>query len=434
MIELIHIFLIHKHFTEIILMLLFILMIIILIIIIGLVVRYIYVQAHILSSREFRKTAEKKSAKIRIKNPEITCDYCGCVINTAKEKKCPNCGAVYGDDKELKDRYKVDEVAIEKMANVAAQEAVSKAHKRGLETLKHLRIAIIAFVVALILIEVYFITADRKVSSNTTIYRYDEDVKNNDYSEYTLIDSPEVTILEQDGVTLKLNSVYADTTNGKNNNLYSYRVGFVLKNKRRNPVTLYLKCVGINGRAKSRDYIYIGSHFKDHSEVTFYENVYGEWFDSIDEIVVGECSLSDENGKIYENNKMKTFKLNDKGYTVITDDKDMGSVIFENEEIRIRCLEQNDRHRNYDLWIENLSENNYYINASDMKVDGMVVDSYILYKAGIPAGYTLHHDSVNGLGELFDNRAGDAKVEVSFSFSDPVDPSNDFSTGYITFQ
>ena len=163
MIELIHIFLIHKHFTEIILMLLFILMIIILIIIIGLVVRYIYVQAHILSSREFRKTAEKKSAKIRIKNPEITCDYCGCVINTAKEKKCPNCGAVYGDDKELKDRYKVDEVAIEKMANVAAQEAVSKAHKRGLETLKHLRIAIIAFVVALILIGVYFITADRKV-------------------------------------------------------------------------------------------------------------------------------------------------------------------------------------------------------------------------------------------------------------------------------
>ncbi len=69
-----------------------------------------------------------------------------------------------------------------------------------------------------------------------------------------------------------------------------------------------------------------------------------------------------------------------------------------------------------------------------MKVDGEVNDSYILYDAGLPAGYTLHHDSVYGFGEEYKERAGDAAVEVSFSFSDTEDPRNDFSTGYITLK
>ena len=413
-------------------MLLKVAMIIILIVIVFLVIKYVYVQAKILSSREFRKTAEKKSAAMQVYNPEITCDYCGYIINTAKEKKCPNCGAVYGGDQELKKRYQVDAAAIEEMADVAANDAILRAHKKGLETLRHIRIAIIALAGVFVLMIVFSAIADRVLSSSTYRYRVNEELKDNDYTDYTLVDSPELTILDRDDVELRLMSIYADTDNGKyNNSSYSYRVGFSLINKRTDPIHLSLKCVGINGRSRSRDYIYIYSHFKGDSEVLFYENVYGEWFDSIDEMVFGEFSLSDDNGKLFEDKSMKTFKINDDGYTVITDDIDKGNVVFENDKVRIRSLIKEDRDRGYDLWIENLSKNDYYIDASDMKIDGKVNDSYILYDAGLPAGYTLHHDSVFAPGEEFGKRASDAKVEMSFSFADPVEPKNDFSTGYI---
>ncbi|MCR5417335.1 MAG: hypothetical protein K6E84_00275 [Lachnospiraceae bacterium] len=416
-------------------MLLVIAMIILLIVIIALIIKYVYVQAHILSSKEFRKTAEKKSVKMRVKNTEITCDYCGGVIDTAKDKRCPNCAAVYGEDAEFKNRFKVDEKAVEKMANTAANDAVAKAHQKGLETLKQLRVAIIVLVCIFALMVVCAVFTDRSTPSYTHKYRGNEELKHNSYSEYTLIDSPEVTILDRDGVTLRLMKVYADTDNGTYGRpSYSYRVAFSLVNTRKEPVTLTLKCVGVNGRCKSRDYIYIYSHFDKNSDVVFYENVYGEWFESIDEIVIGECCLRDDNEELYKKSTMETFKLTDKGYAVITDDQDLGSVIFENDAIRIRSQKQEDGDGRYDVWIENLSENNYYIDASDMKVDGEVNDSYILYDAGLPAGYTLHHDSVYGLGEEYKERAGDAAVEVSFSFSDTEDPRNDFSTGYITLK
>ncbi len=409
-------------------------MVILVIIIISLIIRYVYVQANILSSKEFRKTAEKKSAKMRIKNPQITCDYCGCIINTDKEKKCPNCGAVYGDDKELKQRYKVDEAAVEKMADAAAKDAVSRAHKEGLETLKHIRIAIIVLLVVFVLMVVYSEIMDRRTSTytNTSKYRGNEVVKDYNYKEYTLIDSPDVTVFDQDGVTVRIVSIYADTTNGEYNDQdYSYRVGFTLKNKRKEPVRFTLKCVGINGRCKYRDYIYTSSEFRGNSEVTYYESVYGEWFDSIDEMVIGEVGLRNEEGDIYEKTSMETFKLNDEGYTVITKDKDKGSVIFENDKIRIRSIEKENSEYGYELWIDNISEKNYYIDDTNMKIDGEACNSYVLYNSGLPAGYTLHHDSVNGLGDEFRKRSADSKVEVSFSLSDPVDPSNDFSTGYI---
>ncbi len=409
-------------------------MVILVIIIISLIIRYVYVQANILSSKEFRKTAEKKSAKMRIKNPQITCDYCGCIINTDKEKKCPNCGAVYGDDKELKHRYKVDEAAVEKMADAAAKDAVSRAHKEGLETLKHIRIAIIVLLVVFVLMVVYSEIMDRRTSTytNTSKYRGNEVVKDYNYKEYTLIDSPDVTVFDQDGVTVRIVSIYADTTNGEYNDQdYSYRVGFTLKNKRKEPVRFTLKCVGINGRCKYRDYIYTSSEFRGNSEVTYYESVYGEWFDSIDEMVIGEVGRRNEEGDNYEKTSMETFKLNDEGYTVITKDKDKGSVIFANDKIRIRSIEKENSEYGYELWIDNISEKNYYIDDTNMKIDGEACNSYVLYNSGLPAGYTLHHDSVNGLGDEFRKRSADSKVEVSFSLSDPVDPSNDFSTGYI---
>ena len=415
-----------------------VIMIIIAIAIIALIVRYLYVQAHILSSKEFRKTAEKQTFKMRAKSTEITCDFCGCVINTAKEKRCPNCGAVYGEDKELKERFQVDEKAVEKKADAAAKEAVEKAHAEGLEVLKHIRIAIIALVGVFVLMIIYAgIFYSSPSSSYAGKFRENEKLQDNDYTEYTLISEPNVTIFDKEGVTMRLVSVYADDDNAiLTDGMRHYRLGISLVNTRKEPVTLYYKIVGINGRCKSRQLVYIGSHFKAGAKVLFYENVYGEYFDSIDEIAVGEKTLYIlDQGELYKSDVIEKIKVSDEDYPVITDDADTGTVIFENDKIRIRCLEKEKRDRGYDVWIENLSDHDYYVDTSDMMIDGKTpASSYILYDNGLPAGYTLHHDNVYCRGEDFEKRAEDSQVELSFSFSDLVDPSNDFSTGFVTLK
>ncbi len=409
------------------------------IIIIALIVRYLYVQAHILSSKEFRKTAERQSLKIRAKDPKITCNYCGCIINTAKEKRCPNCGAVYGDDEEIKQRFDVDEAAVEKKAAAAADDAVARAHEKALESLRYIKIAIIALVCVFIVTCIYAAFSIRKSPSPTFAHHYqeDEELQDSSYTEYVLLDSPELVIFDKDGVTLKLMNVYADSRNGEHESgSRKFRIAFSLVNTRNEDIRFSLKCEGVNGRSNSRDMFYISNAMRKGADVHFYENIYGEWIDSVDEIVIGTRSLMGEtSGTIYESEEMEVFDLTGKDYTPITADADMGSVIFENDNIRIRSLAKEKTDRGYDVWIENLSDHNYYIKTSDFKVDGAVPgSSYVLYDSGLPAGYTLHHDSVMCLGDTFANRSADAVVELSFSFSDPEDPSNDFSTGYITLE
>ena len=409
----------------------------IIIAIIVLTVRYLYYQAHILSSKEFRKTAERQTFWAKKKDPKITCDYCGFLINTATEKKCPNCGAVYGNDAEITDRFNVDEDAVEKKANAAADDAVQRAHEKALESLRHIKIAIIALVCVFVITGIYAAVSYNTPSYSSHRYRGNEKLNDTSYTEYTLLDSPEVTIFDEEGVTLRVMKVYADNDNGKyNKESRKYRIAFSLVNTREEPIRLSLKCEGVNGRCRSRDSFYISGYFKAGSDVLFYENIYGEWYDSVDEIVIGERTLVTEEGAdLYESMEMETFRLNDEGYSVITNDADMGSVIFENNSIRIRSLEKENRDRGYDIWIENRSDNDFYVDTSDFKLDGTIPgSSYILYRSGLPAHYTLHHDSVYCPGEKFENRAIDAKVEISFSFSDPEDPSNDFSTGYISLK
>ena len=87
---------------------------------------------------------------------------------------------------------------------------------------------------------------------------------------YRLVDEPDVTVLDQGGVTLRITSVYAFTLEGEpEDSPVGYRVGFSLVSKREKPVHLFLRCVGINGRCDSMDYIHIYSEFDKKAEVTF---------------------------------------------------------------------------------------------------------------------------------------------------------------------
>ena len=58
---------------------------------------------------DFESAAVDKARDLKHDDAVISCDYCGAKIDTNLLKKCPQCGALYDDDREWKDHL-VDDV------------------------------------------------------------------------------------------------------------------------------------------------------------------------------------------------------------------------------------------------------------------------------------------------------------------------------------
>ena len=63
-----------------------------------LIFRYFQVKANAFSKDEVIKAAGKQAKKLEYVDSEITCDFCGCKIDTRKYKVCPHCGGPYDKD------------------------------------------------------------------------------------------------------------------------------------------------------------------------------------------------------------------------------------------------------------------------------------------------------------------------------------------------
>lgn len=58
---------------------------------------------------DFESAAVNKARDLKHDDAVINCDYCGAKIDTNLLKKCPQCGAIYDDDREWKDHL-IDDV------------------------------------------------------------------------------------------------------------------------------------------------------------------------------------------------------------------------------------------------------------------------------------------------------------------------------------
>ncbi len=58
-------------------------------------VKYLKVLNDVYGRDEIRKAAEEEAKNIRLRDPVITCDYCGCKVDTREYKVCPHCGGAY---------------------------------------------------------------------------------------------------------------------------------------------------------------------------------------------------------------------------------------------------------------------------------------------------------------------------------------------------
>lgn len=62
-----------------------------------------------------KKITEQAVESSLKKETWLTCDYCGCVIDTTRYKTCPQCGATYGEDREWKSRIGVNRKQMEEL-------------------------------------------------------------------------------------------------------------------------------------------------------------------------------------------------------------------------------------------------------------------------------------------------------------------------------
>ena len=70
------------------------------------------IKSSLISKKEFKKEAQKQVSKLKIKDPVINCEYCGCKIDTKKEKICPGCGGSYENNEKWLKRHEVSDTYI----------------------------------------------------------------------------------------------------------------------------------------------------------------------------------------------------------------------------------------------------------------------------------------------------------------------------------
>ena len=67
-----------------------IMIVVLVVVIIVLLIRYMRINADVLSREEFKIAADRKADKLKREDPIITCDYCGSTIDTRIHTHCPN--------------------------------------------------------------------------------------------------------------------------------------------------------------------------------------------------------------------------------------------------------------------------------------------------------------------------------------------------------
>ena len=142
---------------------------------------------------------------------KITCEHCGCIIDTDKDKKCPNCGAPYSKSeeyKEVKDYHKKnkDYDLKEREEDIKTKELTNKVFQNALFGSK--MIAIVASMIFLIIVIVFIsIAFSTKKSTNSK-----NEINHQEQKEIIDKIQDQMGLKEQEKITVSFNEL-AETEN-----------------------------------------------------------------------------------------------------------------------------------------------------------------------------------------------------------------------------
>ncbi|MBO4844840.1 MAG: hypothetical protein J5525_00905 [Lachnospiraceae bacterium] len=393
----------------------------------------LHVRTKILSKHEMRKEVQKQAKRLRLKDPIISCDYCGCRIDTKKEEKCPGCGASYNLDEEWLKRHEVSEEDVDKNSDKVNK---SLETKNSTETKEAKRKLLISGCVTAVIFALFCI-------SGKIAYRYPETRKSEElnngksYHQYAEADysvKDDGIVYEDDDVTIKITGIYhADHT--YDDELYGHvgdvKVGFLISNRTDEDLQIVCTCNSISGITREWSYIFFNNIFKKNSDTVIYEEVYSAPEQRISELVFSEIIIRyDDPSKDVDTNDPVVVSTTAENKEIL--DKEDFILLYSNEKVDIyKHYSEKKAEETCDLIIYNKTDA-----SMSMECDGVTADNkevknpYIFYGKYVPPHYAF----VANYYHAFNKEYGDTKgkdVQSSFTFKFREDPQMSFSTGYF---
>ncbi len=393
---------------------------------------YFKVKANAFSKEELIKAAGKQARHLEYKDPEITCDYCGCKVDTRVHKVCPHCGGPYDKDTEWTDRHAVEEAFVERETNSLIAQREKKAAAESQEILNKIKrtIYIIAGINALMIVLFAFSvnrTANSRFRGNEDVNgKYDNFVEA-DYtltSDGTLFDNGDITITLE-GFYLSERSYDSDGFNHGN-----VKAAIHVVNNLDEEIKVNIVCNAINGYADESGYIFTYDTFKKHSDVTFYEEMYRIPDQIISEMIISKVAITNSDYTLNESNDAPII-LTTTATSSYTPDFSDGTLIFSNDKADVYVrYKEGEYSYGYEFYIENKTDKYYVISSSEILVDGKMIGTYGFTKSPLPAGYIFQSSPIHSYNEEF-KELRDKNATVTIAFSCKEDPSYDFSTGFL---
>ncbi len=403
--------------------------------------RYFKIKANAFSESEVRAAARAQAWKLRIKDPEISCDYCGGKIDTSKYKVCPQCGAPYDDNKEWLAKFNVKEEFVNEGTDSLLELREAKAREESLKVLRIIRkkIVVLTTIFFLLVGSIWAIS----VKENMDRLRVDEEVNEKSYEHFT--EAPYK--VDGDGVIFDGNMAKVtvagfyqekDSVEEDGDGVLTKKVKmeFIVENKSDQNIRLRIHCDSINGF--SDDYAYIDSFgcYRKNKTVKVYEKIYkcpGEEisemiFDSID-VVADDLETRESIDKPVI---IRTTSSMEKAALSVSNDE----LIYSNEKMELYTKPYDDGYaKGYKIYAVNKCDKSFSVKAEAKSSDDGESDTYVFDRVFLPSKYILRADYRlrNDDDENESKAADDKKIQINFTFTCDEDPSCNFATGYVEF-
>lgn len=403
--------------------------------IIVLTIKYIRLNAKLLSREEFQEEAVKRAKELEYLDPVISCDACGTKFDTAKYKYCPSCGSGFSLDEEWLTRHDPDLAWASANADEFAEARIDHAIAHTAKLAKTLKIIIIALVTSsILLIAIAWIG---HWISNRPDYMENEVVNPREYDKYKKLEY-QVTgggvLVDKNGFKVTITGFYAEDERFPKNILgeeyLPVKVEFKVENRSGKDQRLRFSFNGVNGIAKDGGFSFFYGLCKDGSTVTVYDEIWEVRGGQVKEIVIGDFKVfAPEDGTVIEEKKDSIKLTTNANYQypfLPIPDKPK----FENEDIAIYYLPYNPPEKKKALFIINKTDLDFVIMKNSEKIGDTEQDGRI-YKSALPARHTfvLKNSLTYDSSETDQEKQG---RKLSLSFTCPGDPAKDFSTGYFS--
>ncbi len=403
--------------------------------------QYFRVKADAFSKKEVQDAAKAQAQKMRIIDPEINCDYCGCKVDTSKYKVCPHCGAPYDKDPEWMAKFDVKESFVSSGTDEIIAQREEKARIESQKILNRIKTTLI--VLAVLLFGTVALAIVALIISHETGFREDEELNVSAYDNYVEIDCKidnDGVLFDNGDVKFSISGIYIDEGRSSESDGYitnKVRIGFTLENNLNKNLNITCSSSSINGISRDAVYFIFYDDFRKKKTVTFYEDVSFCPGEGITEIIFDRISIRTGDYD-YEN----IADISD-GFTVRTDLGKMAEYdisayeqIFTNDKVDVYTFYDGEEYTpGYKLFIYNKSDKAFTVTTSDFVIEGTTCNCYGFTDKYLPSGYLMATSTLHSYNDAFNDSAiRENKVKINLSFKCEEDPSLDFSTGYLVLK